>query len=82
MRFLRRSLVLASAIVLLIAPAARAQVQTGSITGAITDSSNALLPGVTVTLAGEKLIGGAASSTTTDARANPRRRKRMQSLLR
>jgi Carboxypeptidase regulatory-like domain/TonB dependent receptor-like, beta-barrel len=64
MRFLRRSLVLASAIVLLIAPAARAQVQTGSITGAITDSSNALLPGVTVTLAGEKLIGGAATQVS------------------
>jgi carboxypeptidase family protein/TonB-dependent receptor-like protein len=61
MRFLRRGLALASAIVLLTAPAARAQVQTGSITGAITDSSNALLPGVTVTLTGEKLIGGAAT---------------------
>jgi hypothetical protein len=60
MRFLRRGFALASVVVLLAAPAF-AQVQTGSITGTITDTSNAVLPGVTVTLTGEKLIGGAAT---------------------
>jgi hypothetical protein len=39
---------------------AHAQVQTGSITGIVTDASNAVLPGVTVTLSGERLIGGTA----------------------
>src|SRR5258708_4021557 len=43
---------------------ALAQVQTGSIAGVVTDSSNAILPGVTVSLTGEKLIGGAQTQTT------------------
>ena len=64
MFLLRRVLSYASIIVLLAAPAARAQVQTGSITGVVTDSSSALLPGVAVTLTGEKLIGGAATQIT------------------
>jgi hypothetical protein len=46
------------------AAGAFAQVQTGSITGTVTDSSNAILPGVTVTLTGDKLIGGAQVQTT------------------
>src|SRR5882762_4057995 len=41
-----------------------AQVQTGSITGAVTDSSSAVLPGATVSLSGEKLIGGVQTQTT------------------
>ena len=41
-----------------------AQVQTGSITGAVTDSSNAILPGVTISLSGERLIGGVQTQTT------------------
>src|SRR5688572_22951333 len=60
MRFLRRGLASATILVLLAAPTAVAQVQTGSITGNITDTSNAVLPGVNVTLSGEKLIGGDA----------------------
>jgi hypothetical protein len=43
---------------LLAAASAYAQVQTGSITGTVTDSSNAVLPGVTVSLSGDRLIGG------------------------
>jgi hypothetical protein len=46
------------------AVAAHAQVQTGSIVGVVTDSSNAVLPGVTVSLVGERLIGGVQTFTT------------------
>ena len=49
---------------ILAAATAGAQVQTGSITGTVTDSSNAVLPGVTVTLTGERLIGGATSQVS------------------
>ena len=42
----------------------RAQVQTGSITGTVSDGSGAVLPGVTVTLSGERLIGGAQTAAT------------------
>src|SRR5262245_2569883 len=57
MRFLRWVLVVSTLLVLAV-PAVLAQVQTGSITGTITDTSNAVLPGVNVTLSGERLIGG------------------------
>ena len=45
---------------------ALAQVQTGSIVGAVTDSSGAVMPGVTVSLVGDRLIGG-VQTTATDA---------------
>jgi hypothetical protein len=59
-----RALGVAFLILLGAASGALAQVQTGSITGTVTDSSNALLPGVAVTLTGEKLIGGAQTQVT------------------
>ena len=52
--------------VLLAATTANAQVQTGSIVGAATDGSGAVLPGVSVTLTGERLIGG-PQTVATDA---------------
>jgi hypothetical protein len=48
----------------LAATAAYAQVQTGSIAGVVTDSSNAVLPGVAVSVSGEKLIGGIQTQAT------------------
>ena len=45
--------------------AAIAQIgQTATLTGSITDASGAVLPGVTVTVSGEALIGGTRSSVT------------------
>ncbi|HZF72575.1 MAG TPA: carboxypeptidase-like regulatory domain-containing protein, partial [Gemmatimonadaceae bacterium] len=56
---------LPAALAILLAAPAHAQVlQTGSITGAVTDSSNAVLPGVTVSVSGERLIGGVQTQTT------------------
>jgi len=49
---------------LLAAPADAQVLQSGSITGAVTDSSNAVLPGATVSLSGERLIGGVQTQTT------------------
>ena len=58
MRIVFRILI-ASLSVLLAAPAALAQTQTtGSITGTVTDASGAVLPGVTITLTSDRLIGG------------------------
>ncbi len=61
----------AAVVVVLAAPGARAQVQTGSITGVVTDTSSAVLPGVSVSLSGEKLIGGVQTKVT-DATGNYR----------
>src|SRR5687768_10659038 len=57
MTLVRRIFVLTSLALLLGAPLAHAQT-TGSITGLVTDASGAVLPGVTITLSGERLIGG------------------------
>ncbi|MFN8061735.1 MAG: TonB-dependent receptor [Vicinamibacterales bacterium] len=64
MNVFRRALGLACLALALGASAAGAQVQTGSISGTVTDASGAILPGVTVSLTGEKLIGGAQSAVT------------------
>jgi hypothetical protein len=41
-----------------------AQIATGTIAGVVSDSSGAVLPGATVSLAGERLIGGTQTQTT------------------
>jgi hypothetical protein len=48
-----------------------AQVQTGSITGSVSDDSGAVLPGVNVTLSSDRLIGGPQTNVT-DASGNYR----------
>src|SRR6476660_7542576 len=53
MGFWRRALSCAG-VLLMAASIAQAQVQTGSITGNVTDSSGAVLPGGTVSLSGEQ----------------------------
>src|SRR6185436_11561128 len=56
--------ILLCALCVLAAATAYAQVQTGSIVGLVTDSSNAVLPGVTVSMSGERLIGGVQTQVT------------------
>jgi hypothetical protein len=53
-----------AAMCLCAAPSLWAQGLTGSITGIAADTSGAVLPGVTVTVTGDKLIGGAQVQTT------------------
>ncbi|MEZ5418818.1 MAG: carboxypeptidase-like regulatory domain-containing protein [Vicinamibacterales bacterium] len=52
------------AALVLTTPTAWAQVQTGSIAGTVSDTSGAVLPGVSVTLSGERLIGGPQTAVT------------------
>lgn len=47
-----------------IASTAQAQVQTGSIAGVVSDTSNAVLPGVIVTITSDRLISGVQTFTT------------------
>src|ERR1051326_740747 len=58
------SRMLLCALCLLAAGRANAQVQTGSIVGVVSDASNAVMPGVTVSLSGERLIGGVQTQVT------------------
>jgi len=71
MNVFQRALGIACAVLLLVTPAALAQSQTGAITGEVTDTSGAVLPGVTVSVSGEKLIGGVQTQVT-DATGNYR----------
>ena len=63
MTVVRRIFVLASLALLLGAPTALAQT-TGAITGLATDASGAVMPGVTVTLTSDRLIGGPQTQVT------------------
>jgi hypothetical protein len=45
-------------------PPALSQVSTGSIAGIVEDTSGAVLPGVTVSLSGERQIGGTQTQVT------------------
>ncbi len=49
---------------LLLTPAALAQEQTGALQGRVTDASAGVLPGVTVTISGPSILGGARSAVT------------------
>src|SRR5262249_279684 len=62
MKTVRRMLI--CAVCVLAAASASAQVQTGSIVGAATDASNAVMPGVTVSVSGDRLIGGVQTQVT------------------
>jgi hypothetical protein len=64
MGVLRRGVVAALAVILIGTSTAGAQVNTGAITGSATDASGAVLPGVTVTLTGARLIGGPQTQVT------------------
>ena len=55
---------LLSALIALAAAPVFAQVQTGSIVGVASDPSNAVLPGVTVSVSGDRLIGGVQTQVT------------------
>ena len=67
MNVIRRAAWLALCLAVLVGvPEARGQVNTGSITGTVSDPSGAVLPGVTVTVTGDRLIGG-AQVVVTDA---------------
>lgn len=58
-------LALLAAAVLLVPSIAAAQIgQTATLTGTVADQSGAVLPGVTVTVTGESLIGGARTAVT------------------
>jgi len=64
MNAIRRLGVIVMVAGLLAAAPATAQVSTGSITGVVSDTTGAVLPGATVTLAGERLIGGSQTAVT------------------
>src|SRR5574338_577520 len=59
-----RLMALASLVLLAAVTPVRAQVQTGEITGRITDNTGAVLPGVTVTLTGPALIQAQTAVTS------------------
>lgn len=61
---LARRLALTAAVMALTAGLAGAQTQTGTITGTVTDETGAVLPGVTVTLTSEAIMGPRTMVTT------------------
>lgn len=63
-RWFSRGLLLLCSVCVIGTAVAAAQVQTGSIVGVVADTSGAVLPGVGVTLSGERLIEGSQTFTT------------------
>ena len=64
---MRRKLIFLITIILaalFISTLMHAQIRTGNIAGTVKDDTGAILPGATVELQGEKLLGGARSVTT------------------
>ncbi len=55
-----------STVLLLMGSMSYAQIRTGTITGTVTDSEGEILPGATVGLSGEKLLGGVRSIITNE----------------
>ena len=62
-----RRFLLGALCTLLIPTLAGAQVQTGSIVGMVSDASGGVMPGVTVSLSGERLIGGVQTAVSDTA---------------
>ncbi|MGH2435521.1 MAG: carboxypeptidase regulatory-like domain-containing protein, partial [bacterium] len=62
-----RVLVALVATLVLLSASVVAQQVTGGVAGGVRDAQGGVLPGVTVVLAGEALIGGAQTTTTSDA---------------
>lgn len=60
------SLIAIFSVFLLVCSMGYAQTRTGSIRGTVTDSEGEILPGATVELSGEKLLGGARSVITNE----------------
>ena len=63
-RALRTTLPTALIVFLALAVDAAAQIATGAVTGAVTDTSGGVLPGVNVSLTGERVLGGMQTQTT------------------
>ncbi len=59
-----RPLAGAVCVLVLLAATAAAQTATGTIAGTVTDSTGGVLPGVAVSLSGERLLGGIQTETT------------------
>lgn len=53
-----RILLVAAGVMLVASGRSEAQISTGSVTGTVSDNTGGVLPGVTVSLSGESLIGG------------------------
>src|SRR5690349_18324449 len=66
---IRAVLCTAAVIVLSTVRPAAAQEQSGALQGKVTDASGGVLPGVTVTVSGPTLLGGAKNETTNEAGA-------------
>ncbi|HDZ27180.1 MAG TPA: carboxypeptidase regulatory-like domain-containing protein, partial [Candidatus Aminicenantes bacterium] len=66
MRRTIKSMVAISTVLLLMGSMSYAQTRTGSIRGIVTDTEGEFLPGATVELSGEKLMGGVRSLITSE----------------